>query len=54
MEYRVAISQNAAKLDEYRAVAGPAKRRGILDEIPIPRANHFPSKNPPSPDYDQD
>ena len=50
----MAILQNAVKFAEYRAVAGPAKSRGILDEIPIPRANRFPSENPPSPDYDQD
>ena len=54
MEYIAAIPQNAVKFGEYRAVSGPAKRRGILDEIPIPRPNRRPYKNPPSPDYDQD
>ena len=53
-EYRMAILQYAGKFDEYREVAGPDKRRGILDEIPIPRTRRSPSKNPPPPDYDKD
>ena len=54
MEYSMMTLQYARKFEEYRAVADPAKRREILDQIPLPTTHRFSPKNPSSPDYDQD
>ena len=54
MDYSMTILQYARKFEEYRAVADPAKRREILDQIPLPTIHRFSPKNPSCSDYDQD